>query len=83
MTTKDICFKAEPSIEEMRFLVEQYVKEKKGRDVSINLEKYVSASDGMIGRMSYGNQLDLLVTAYNSASKYFCKKHEGENQDVY
>lgn len=83
MDAKEICFKADPSIDEMKFLVEQYVKDKKGRDVSINLEKYVSASDGMIGRMSYGNQIELLVTAYNSASNYFCKKYEGESQVVY
>jgi hypothetical protein len=61
------------SEEEMKFVVEQFIKDKKGRIVNINLAKRIP--NGMpLWEAIYTRQLNILVEAFNIASKHFATK---------
>lgn len=59
------------SQEEMEYVVKQFIKEKKGVDVDINLRK------GIEGHQFEGHflpiQMGLLLEAFGTASHYFCQ----------
>tara|TARA_R110002096_G_scaffold60958_1_gene151774 strand:+ start:3668 stop:3880 length:213 start_codon:yes stop_codon:yes gene_type:complete len=54
---------------EMQYVVEQYIKEKKGVDISVALDV-----TSIIGRMTIQSQLNKLTHAFNVASAYFISK---------
>lgn len=54
---------------ECAYVVEQYIKERKGKEVKIVLHK----NNGM-GLVSYPHHTDLLMRAFNYAQAYFLQK---------
>jgi len=75
MNIKKIINKTHLEQSEMQYVVEQYIKEKKGVDVEINLLKGVSndVPEPFI-IMHLRQQLQLLVNAFEIACKYFANK---------
>lgn len=74
MNIEDIIHKPSPariSIKEMTFVIEQYIKEKKGRDVTINLERGLPPRASLIFGHLYQSQLKKLNNAFSTASEYF------------
>ena len=57
-------------ISAMMYVIKAYIKEKKGRDIDINLEKNLHRSHPLFN-VVYQNQLKKLNDAYGYASQYF------------
>lgn len=73
MEIADIIRKEELETEEMIFVVESYIKEKKGQDVNIK----INDSFGQFGIL---RELHLLNHAYNNTcAYYFEKERNGQN----
>ena len=75
MNIEDIIHKASParvSVNEMLFVVKEYIKDKKGRDIDINLEKNLPRHHPLFNHL-YQNQLGKLNKAFSTASEYFIK----------
>jgi len=66
MKEQEIAIKDELTLDEMRWLVERYIKEVKGRDVNIVLK----LSNTHIDLREY----QLLFSAFSAASRYFATK---------
>jgi hypothetical protein len=62
-------------LEEVVFVVAEYIKEKKGVNVDINLEKGVNRRSPLFSMM-YQDQLKKLYDAFDIASDYFIKKED-------
>ena len=60
--------------QEMEFVVEQYIKEKKGVNVQINLAKRVETLPNFYVGLHLQQQLQLLDKAFNDACIYFSHK---------
>ena len=76
MTIEDIIHKASPariSVNEMEFVIKAYIKEKKGRDIDINLERGLNRRHPMFNPV-YQQQLGKLNKAFSIASEYFINK---------
>lgn len=61
------------SQDEMCYVVEQYIKDKKSYDISINIEKRVIPIN-MLRKTMIVNQLQKLNQAFDIAQKYFVTK---------
>ncbi len=61
------------TVDEMSYVVEQYIKEKKGVEVNINLEKNINTST-QHGQFAYLSQVSSLDNAFSYACKYFLRK---------
>lgn len=62
-------------LEEVCFVVAEYIREKKGVNVDINLEKNFNRRSLSFSIM-YQNQLKKLYNAFDIASEYFIKKED-------
>ncbi len=62
-------------LEEVCFVVAEYIREKKGVNVDINLEKNFNRRSLSFSIM-YQNQLKKLYDAFDIASEYFIKKED-------
>ncbi len=62
-------------LEEVCFVVAEYIKEKKGRTIEINLERGLNRNN-MVFSIMYQNQLKKLYDAFDIASEYFIKKED-------
>ena len=58
---------------EMQFVVQEYIKEKKGSNVKINLMKGLNQHDPFFA-MEYLQEVNKLMNAYNVAQGYFLNK---------
>ncbi|MDX1365896.1 MAG: hypothetical protein R3243_16950, partial [Arenibacter latericius] len=81
MDVNEIIHKTTLSTEEMVFVVEQCVKEKKDRVVDINLLKGLNSQDPFF-QMRYQNQLMLLDQAYNKSCEYFFEKLRDDEKET-
>jgi hypothetical protein len=63
------------TVEEQQYLVEQYIKEKKGLDININLTKYLDLRD-IFDKASYMVQVEKLSHAFEYARAYFINKQK-------
>ena len=62
------------STEEMQYVVQQYILEKKGVSVDINLGKQMKGQYKTIETIMYSHQLEKLNDAFNTSVGYFVKK---------
>lgn len=62
-------------LEEVCFVVAEYIKEKKGRTIEINLERGLNRNN-MVFSIMYQNQLKKLYDAFDIASEYFIQKED-------
>lgn len=62
------------SIEEMEFVVGNYIREKKGREVKVNALRDYGRGFSMFDRILIARDVELLNKAFNSASEYFLNK---------
>ena len=69
MKVEDIIHKPSPA----RISVTAYIKEKKGKDIVMNLEKNLPRSHPLFSAL-YQNQLSNLNKAFSTASEYFINK---------
>lgn len=67
MIVEEIIRKPEVDQNEMEYVVEQYIKERKGVDVKIN----IPIMGGLIGAALNQQQLSLLSDSYMTASQWF------------
>lgn len=77
MNIKDIIFREsgkETTLDEMKFVVQSYIKDKKDKDITINLEKNLNQFPDFIKEEVYTHQLQLLNKAFNDACMYYSKK---------
>jgi hypothetical protein len=84
MDIKEIVFKNELTQEEMEFVVEEYIFEKKNARVKINVTNKpgIHHMPKDFQSMIIQGQIQMLYTAYESASRYFCQKYKGDFQEI-
>lgn len=70
MNTKEIINKNELSTEEMVFVVQEFIKEKKGVDININLLKGLHPQNPLFA-LKYSGQISMLDKAYDKALAFF------------
>ena len=58
---------------EMQYVVQEYINEKKGADVRINLTKGLNQHDPFFP-IEYMNEINKLIQAFNVAQGYFLTK---------
>lgn len=63
------------SEEEMKFVVENYIKDKKGASIKINLRKGLNAFPRVIRELMVAQQLNKLFEAFNVACNYYQIKY--------
>ena len=63
------------TLNEVCFVVSEYIKDRKGFEVKINLEKRLDRRD-LFFSSRYQNQLKKLYDAFDIASEYYIKKDE-------
>lgn len=65
-------------VEEMAYVVEQYIKDRKGENVNINIMKDLNPGSVFFFH-NYRKEVSKLINAYNIAEGYFLNKqnHEG------
>jgi hypothetical protein len=78
MDVKEIIGKTELTQEEMQFVVEQYIFEKKGKKVKIDImsNPVINLVPPMMQRPLIQRELSMLNEAYNIACEYFFNKEE-------
>lgn len=62
-------------LEEVCFVVAEYIREKKGRAVDINLERGINRRSPLFS-VVYQQQLQKLYNAFDIASDYFIQKED-------
>lgn len=75
---------ASPKQEDMEWLVIQYIKEKTGQDVEINMFKHLGYHNDMFLKVKLSRELNLLNMAYQTAAEYYGEKirnNELQNSD--
>ena len=77
----DIIHKNELSTEEMVFVVQEFIKEKKDRVVDINLLKGLNSQDPFF-TLKYSGQLNMLDQAYNKSCEYFFEKLRDDEKET-
>jgi hypothetical protein len=65
---------ASPSQEDMQWLIVQYIEQKTGQKVEINIFKNIDTQHGMISNMILTRELKLLDLAYQVAAEYYGEK---------
>jgi hypothetical protein len=73
MNVREIAYKEKLELDEIKFLISEYIREKKGVDVAVILR---SETVGFIHPLEF----QLLWTAYNIAADYFILKYPKENE---
>jgi len=78
MEVKEIIRKEKLEQSEMEFVIEQYIKEKKGRDVKINIHnnQMIHLIPKEFQQSILQKELQLLNEAYNVACSYYFKKNK-------
>lgn len=67
----------ELSVEEMSFVVEAFIKEKTGKEVTINLMKGLNEMmPGIILQQLYLREVNALMLAFNHAAEFYHKKEQ-------
>ena len=76
MKVEEIILKTELTQEEMQFVVEQYIFEKKQRKITINIHnnRALSLVPQAFAQAILQNELQMLNEAYNVAVEYFINK---------
>lgn len=77
MNVIEIVSRPSPQIvsqDEMEYVVEQYIKERKGADVKIDIEKGINRNS-ILARGLLLRQLKMLEQAFDEASSYFIQKN--------
>lgn len=65
---------ASPVQEDMEWLVTEYIKEKTGQNIEINMFKYISTQPSMLTNIILTRELKLLDAAYQTAAEYYGEK---------
>ncbi len=65
---------ASPVQEDMEWLVVQFIKEKTGQNIEINMFKYISTQPSMLTNIILTRELKLLDAAYQIAAMYYGEK---------
>jgi hypothetical protein len=76
MNVEEICNRVNGSVfetEELIFVVEAYIKDRKGVNVNINLSRGNAAFNSIYSHV-YAQQIESLNGAFNVASRYFVGK---------
>lgn len=73
MDVKEIAYKEKLELNEIKFLISEYIREKKGVDIAVVLH---SETTGFIHPFEF----QLLWKAYNTAADYFILKYPKENE---
>lgn len=78
MNIQDIVYKTELSQDEVQFVIEEYIWEKKKVKIKVNINKnpILSLVPPVIKQHMLERELQLMMEAYNIACGYFIEKFE-------